>query len=51
MDVIDEHVNEMLRHGVVEAAASPWASNVVLVSKKDGSLRFCVDYRAVNAVT
>ncbi|HSN23026.1 MAG TPA: reverse transcriptase family protein, partial [Methylomicrobium sp.] len=51
MDVIDEHVNEMLRHGVIEPAASPWASNVVLVSKKDGSLRFCVDYRAVNAVT
>jgi len=51
MDVIDEHVNEMLRHGVIEPAASPWASNVVIVSKKDGSLRFCVDYRAVNAVT
>jgi hypothetical protein len=51
MDVIDEHVNEMLRHGVIEPAASPWASNVVLVSKKDGSLRFCVDYRAVNSVT
>jgi len=51
MEAIDERVNEMLRHGVIEPAASPWASNVVLVSKKDGSLRFCVDYRAVNAVT
>jgi len=51
MEAIDDHVNEMLRHGVIEPAASPWASNVVLVSKKDGSLRFCVDYRAVNAVT
>jgi hypothetical protein len=51
MDVIDAHVDEMLRHGVIEPAASPWASNVVLVAKKDGSLRFCVDYRAVNSVT
>ena len=38
---IDEEVDEMQRHGIVEPAASPWASNVVLVKKKDGSLRFC----------
>jgi len=41
----------MIRHDIVEPAASPWASNVVLVRKKDGTVRFCVDYRSVNAIT
>ena len=46
-----KQVEEMRRHGIIEPASSPWASNVVLVRKRDGSLRFCVDYRAVNNVT
>jgi len=41
----------LIKNDFVEAAASPWASNVLLVKKKDGAYRLCVDYRAVNAVT
>jgi transposase InsO family protein len=48
---IDDTVNNMLQHDIIEPAASPWASNVVLAKKGDGSLRFCVDYRQLNELT
>jgi predicted aspartyl protease len=51
LDIIDQQVGEMLEHGIIEPAASPWASNVVLARKKDGSLRLCVDYRNLNQIT
>ena len=50
-EVIQDQVNEMLNYGVIEHSNSPWASPIVLVKKKDGSWRFSVNYRKLNAVT
>ena len=41
----------MEEHGVIEPTASLWASNVVLVRKKDGSVRFYIDYRQFIRIT
>ena len=49
--LIQAQVKDMLDKGVIEPAQGPWASPVVLVKKKNGSWRFCVDYRRLNAVT
>ena len=44
-------VQQMLSSNVIRPSNSPWASPVVMVRKKDGSLRFCVDFRQLNAPT
>ena len=41
----------LLADGVIEGSCSPWASPVVLVKKKNGEWRFCIDYRHLNSVT
>ena len=48
---VSRHIVTMMRTGVIRPSQSPWASLVVLVRKKDGSLRFCIDYRLLNSVT
>ncbi|MES9880794.1 MAG: reverse transcriptase family protein [Sedimenticola sp.] len=48
---VKRHVEEMLDHQVIQPSYSPWSSPIVMVPKKDGSTRFCVDYRRLNAVS
>lgn len=48
---VDGILEEMKEQGVIEESESPWVFLAVLVKKKEGSLRFCIDYRKLNAVT
>ena len=50
-EIESQEVDKMLEEGVIEPSDSPWASPVVLVTKKDGSIRFCCDFRKINALT
>ena len=51
IDEIRSHLEQLAATGVIRPSHSPWASNVVLVRKHDGSLRMCVDYRQLNKRT
>ena len=46
-----KHLQEMLDIGAIQRSTSPWATPVVLVHKKDGSLWFCIDLRKLNNQT
>ena len=48
---VRKHLQEMLEIGAIQRSTSPWASPVVLVRKKDGSLQFCIDLRKLNNQT
>jgi hypothetical protein len=48
---IERQVSSMLKYGIVVPSLSPFTSPILLVKKKDGSWRFCVDYRKFNTIT
>lgn len=50
-EIIDEQIKDMLQNDIIRPCHSPWSSPIVLVKKKDGSVRFCVNYKKLNNVT
>ena len=48
---VERQVQGLLEKGAIQPSDSPWSSPVVLVAKKDGSKRLCIDYRKLNAVS
>ena len=51
LDEVWEHLQEMLDGGAIWPPQSPWCNTVVLVRKKDGGLRFCINFQQLNART
>ena len=46
--VMETEIQDMIELGVIEPSISPYSSPIVLVPKKDGSVRFCIDFRKLN---
>jgi len=50
-EIVEQEIEKMLADDVIEPSCSPWASPLLLVPKKSGGFRFCVDYRKLNSIT
>ena len=50
-DEVKSQIDQLLQLGIIQPSTSPWSSSVVTVKKKDGGIRICIDFRAVNAIT
>ena len=48
---VDEELEKILAQGIVEHSDSPWSAPICFVKKKDGTCRFCIDFRSLNAIT
>ncbi|HEY9664229.1 MAG TPA: reverse transcriptase family protein, partial [Allocoleopsis sp.] len=49
--VVQQEIDALLQAGVIVPSSSPWSASVVVVDKKDGTHRLCIDYRRLNAIT
>ena len=50
-ETVKKEIELMLKEGIIESASSEWASPMVIIKKKDDTIRLCVDYRRLNAMT
>ena len=50
-EIIRDQIKEMLAHGIIRKGTGPWSFPVCLVMKKNGQIRFCIDYRKLNEIT
>ena len=48
---VEQKLQQMERHGVIEQSSSPWASNLIIAKKKNNDIRICVDWRSLNSLT